>query len=273
MYTRRTALSAALLLPGMGMAQRMLPMPPVKVSGMVWQPDNATSRPQGEWQRLGIQTLLIQWLATDDGSGKLWRTPSLERLPAQPWAQSIIAGLVGDYDEPRARRRVELLAQASARLAKEALPFEPVGWYFPVESDPNWKEVNRLAESLQNLPRPLWVSAYDNSNLGPKAFARWVKRWLPQDVGLFFQDGVGLHTRSAATAARYALALADTVGWQRLKVIAEAFRPDGAGHFRSATALELRAQLSFYAGWPVLVFDGPHYLTPALVEALAQSKP
>lgn len=273
MPSRRTVLSAGLLLPCMAWAQPSPGVRSVKVTGMVWQPDNATERPEGDWQRLGVDTLLIQWLATDDGSGQVWRTPSLEQLRGQPWAQSIIAGLVGDPDEPRARRNVAQLAKASQALARETLPFEPVGWYFPVESDPSWTGVGRLADSLRDLPRPLWISIYDNSNIGAQALARWLQQWLPDDVGVFFQDGVGLHTRDAATAAQYALALVDVLGWQRLKVIAEAFRPDGSGGFRSATAQELRAQLSFYAGWPVLLFDGPHYLTAALVDELSASKP
>ena len=265
MPTRRTILAASLLLPSLARAQA----PSVNVSGMVWQPDNATVRPEGDWQRLGVNTLLIQWLQTDDGKGHVWRVPALEQLRGQPWAQNLIAGLVGDGDERRARANVHALAKASQELALQELPFDPVGWYFPVESDPTWTGVNHLADSLRNLPRPLWISVYDNSNLGPKAFASWLQQWLPDDVGVFFQDGVGLHTRDAATAAQYALALVDVLGWQRLKVIAEAFRPDGSGGFRSASAQELRAQLSFYAGWPVLVFDGPHYLPPALVNELA----
>ena len=268
MPNRRELLSAVLMLPALAWSQPQQRLN-LRVPGMVWQPDNATARPEGEWQRLGIDTLLIQWLATNDGAGHVWNVPALEQLRGQPWAQNIIAGLVGDGDEPRARSRVQELARASQLLAQQPLPFEPAGWYFPVESDPSWAEVHRLAESLRDLPRPLWVSVYDNSNIGPDALVRWLQQWLPEDVGVFFQDGVGLHTRDAATAAQYTLALANALGWQRVKLIAEVFRPDGSGSFRSATAQELRSQLSFYAGWPVLLFDGPHYLPPALVNELA----
>lgn len=247
----------------------------IRVPGMVWQPDNATANPQGNWHKLGVNTLLIQWLATMDGTGALWRTPGLPDLALRPWARRIIAGMVGDHDERRARSNVEAMIEASVALSKESLPWNPVGWYFPVESDPTWNGVQRMAALLKHLPRPLWISVYDNSNLGARTFAKWVATWLPADVGVFFQDGVGLYMRDARTAADYTLALADQIGWQRLRLIAEAFRPsdvkaaDGSSRMRSATAQELREQLAVYANWPVFVFDGPHYLPPALVKELS----
>ena len=52
-------------------------------------------------------------------------------------------------------------------------------------------------------------------------------KWLPPDVGVFFQDGVGVHARDARTARRYADTLASRLGKARVRIIAEAFRlPD-----------------------------------------------
>ena len=79
MPNRRELLSAALMLPALAWSQPQQHLN-LRVPGMVWQPDNATARPEGEWQRLGIDTLLIQWLATDDGAGHVWKVPALEQL-------------------------------------------------------------------------------------------------------------------------------------------------------------------------------------------------
>jgi len=59
-------------------------------------------------------------------------------------------------------------------------------------------------------------------------------------------------------------------GKDRVRIIVEAFRPNYGGGFRSATAAELKPQLAAYDGYPLYLFDGPHYVTPALVKALAK---
>lgn len=38
---------------------------PVKVDGVFWQPDAATARPAGTWDRVGARELIVQWLAVD----------------------------------------------------------------------------------------------------------------------------------------------------------------------------------------------------------------
>ena len=53
-----------------------------------------------------------------------------------------------------------------------------------------------------------------------------------------------------------------------VRIIAEAFRPQPGGGFRSATVEELMPQLQHYRGYRVWLFDGPHYVNDALVEAL-----
>ncbi len=54
----------------------------------------------------------------------------------------------------------------------------------------------------------------------------------------------------------------------RVRIIVEAFRPQVGGGFRSATAAELQPQIDAYDGYPLYLFDGPHYVTPELIEAL-----
>lgn len=242
------------------------------VMGMVWQPDYETIRPKGKWHLLGIQQLLVQWSVVDDiswvdanASSVDVTSPDWMRIAHEPWAKEVILGLAGKYNESDARDDVEKLAQLSVRLAKQRFPLNVVGWYFPVEADPTWESVGRQAQVLSTLPRPLWVSVYDNGNIGGQEFAQWLQTWLPKDVGVFFQDGVGLHVRSPAVALQYFHALSDRLGPGRVRLIAEAFRPKIGGGFRSASCQELSGQLSSYRGLPVFLFDGPHYVSDQMV--------
>ncbi|MCI3179379.1 hypothetical protein C5708_03840 [Caulobacter sp. CCUG 60055] len=250
---------------------------PVKVDGVFWQPDAATARPAGTWDRVGARELIVQWLAVDgaafaEGAGPplIQPAPDWDRIGREPWAASVILGLAGRYDEPQARRELDLLIEQSRRVAALRPPVNVAGWYFPVEADPTWPDAARMGGLLAGLPRPLWVSVYDKGNIGPEAFAAWVRSWAPEDVGVLFQDGVGEHVRDAPTAAAYADALTRTRGAVRTAIVAEAFRPRPGGGFRAATADELRRQLRAYGGRRVYLFDGPHYVPDAVVEALAR---
>lgn len=249
------------------------------VQGVVWQVHGGALDPRGDWDFIGARALLVQWLAANGtafvplpglGLTLVPDAPNWARIAREPWAQTIIAGLAGGFSEPEARRNVLALGALSARIARARLPFRPDGFYFPVESDPTWSGVGQMAAALADIPRPLWVSCYDNSNVGPAALADWVARWLPPDVGLMFQDGVGIHTRTPAAAAAYAGALSAGLGARRFKLIAEAFRPAPGGGFRPATAAELLPQLKAYAGYEVFVFDGPHYVDRLLVQKLME---
>ena len=72
----------------------------------------------------------------------------------------------------------------------------------------------------------------------------------------------------SAMARHYADVLTVRLGKERVRIIAEAFRPGTNGGFRAATASELRVQLAAYKGMPVYLFDGPHYVSDALVNQL-----
>jgi len=140
-----------------------------------------------------------------------------------------------------------------------------------VEIDPTWSEAPQLTALLAKLPRPLWISVYDSANVGPQELADGLLKWLPADVGVFFQDGVGVHARDSWVARHYVTVLERTLGKGRVRVIAEAFRPKPGGGFRPATIAELRPQLASYAGLPIYLFEGPLYVPPSLVDELVQA--
>jgi hypothetical protein len=248
---------------------------PPAVQGIAWQVDNQHIEPHGDWNRLGVTDLLIQWTAVDDTafvSGTTLREaprlPDWQRIAAEPWASHVLVGLAGRFDERAARANAAQLVDQSLQLAAAVPPLHVEGWYFPVEVDPTWQDARSLAPLLERLPRPLWISVYDRSNIGGKALAEWLDNWLPRDVGVLFQDGVGVYAREPHVARDYADALAATLGKTRVRIIAEAFRAGPNQTFRSATAAELRPQLDAYRGYRTYLFDGPHYVPVKLVEDL-----
>lgn len=247
------------------------------IVGIVWQPDNATVGIRGDWHKLGAKELLVQWSVVDDqafipGSDLpgVPVMPDWQRIAGEPWAQDVILGLAGYFSENRSRDNIEHLAALSEKVAKIKTPLHVTGWYFPAEVDPSWTRAKELPALLAKLPRPLWISVYDGANIGPAATADWLQQWLPGDIGVFFQDGVGVYARSAPVARTYADALSQRLGKHRVRLIAEAFRPQVGGGFRPATVGELKPQLAAYDGYPLYLFDGPHYVTPELVEQLAR---
>ena len=250
------------------------------IEGIVWQPDTASVDPHGNWNQLGARQLLVQWTVVDDVAfvpgtdfKPVATLPDWSRIAREPWAQEVILGLATRYDERAARNEIVQLADISGRLARLPTPLKVVGWYFPVEVDPTWVGAPRLADALKGLPRPLWISVYDNTNVGAETLTDWLAGWLPQDIGVFFQDGVGVHAREASVARHYADVLADRLGKNCQRIIAEAFRPKIGGGFRAATLDELRLQLAAYGDHPVFLFEGPHYVSDELVRGLADPRP
>lgn len=254
------------------------PPPPSRrphVDGIVWQPDNATVGISGDWHDLGAYNLLVQWTAVDGvafvadaGMPTVPVLPDWSRIAREPWARNVILGLAGRFSEAEARANVADLAAQSLRLAFLPTPLNVTGRYFPVEVDPTWRQAPDLATLLAPLPRPLWISVYDSANVGAATLADWLTGWLPADIGVFFQDGVGVYARTPTVARQYADALADRLGRARLRVIVEAFRPAEGGGFRAAIADEIAPQITALSGYPLYLFDGPHYLDGPLVEAI-----
>ncbi len=241
--------------------------------GIVWQPDNALAQPHGQWEKLGTHQLLVQWSVVDGLSfvstcgGRIPNNPDWSNIKSAPWAKNIILGLAGQYNETEARQHLDVLFAQSKCIVTAPLPFVVNGWYFPVEIDPTWKEAPKLVPYLNKLPRPLWVSVYDNSNIGPAELAKWLKAWLPEDVGIFFQDGTGLYMREPRIAAQYMDTLQKELGKDRVRLIAEAFRPDGKGGFRAANATELRSQLDAYDDYTTYLFES-RYITNDVISDL-----
>ncbi|WP_345814272.1 hypothetical protein AAGS40_05240 [Paraburkholderia sp. PREW-6R] len=249
--------------------------------GVVWQLDEDHVDPHGEWNRLGVTDLLIQWTAVDDtsflpvgeaqaaaGLRSAARSPDWTRIAAEPWARNVIVGLAGRFDETSARAQAAQLIEQSRKLAAVRPALHVDGYYFPVEIDPTWQRAAALGPLLDALPRPLWISVYDNTNIGGTALAAWLDGWLPHHVGVFLQDGCGVYARGPSAARGYADALAARLGNERVRIIAEAFRPAEGGAFRPATAAELAPQLFAYRGYRTYLFDGPHYVSPQLVQDL-----
>jgi len=251
-----------------------LTVPPIE--GVVWQIDNEHTEPKGDWQRLGVRRLLVQWTVVDNlaftpGTDlpAAPKMPDWQRIAREPWAQEVIVGLAGRFDERGARGDLENLVAQSAKVARSPPPVKVAGYYFPIEIDPTWMEAFRLKTLLTQLPRPLWISVYDSANVGPEELAQSLVEWLPPDVGVFFQDGVGVYARTPFVAKHYINVLVRRLGRERVRVIAEAFRPQVGGGFRPATLEELRPQLATYEGLPIYLFEGPRYVPPPLVQGLA----
>jgi hypothetical protein len=250
------------------------------IDGIVWQIDNEHTAPRGDWQKLGVHSVLVQWSVvdglafvpgTDLPAGKAM--PDWQAIARQPWARDVILGLAGRFDERGARSDLENLVALSAKVAKSPPPGVHItGYYFPIEIDPTWMEAFRLRTLLNQLPRPLWISVYDSANVGPEELAQSLTEWLPPDVGVFFQDGVGVYAREPFVARHYANVLARRLGRDRVRLIAEAFRPNPGGGFRPATLDELRPQLATYEGFPIYLFEGPRYVTPTLTDGLAAAQ-
>jgi hypothetical protein len=246
-----------------------------QVTGVMWQLYEKAPEAKGTWHRLGARELLVQWTAVDGiayvpGTNlrQSRRMPDWQRIGAEPWAERVIVGLSGRTDEQATRKSLDAMLAESLAITRLTFPFRVSGWYFPAEVDPKWKEApSALPPILDRLPRPLWISVYDNEKIGPREFAEWLGSWLPSNVGVLFQDGVGLYTRTPAVARQYADALAARLGKARVAIVAEAFRSEG-GRFRPATAAELKQQLPAYHGFPLYLFDGPHYVPDHVVNEL-----
>ncbi len=293
------SVSLSLTLQTRSVADRLIP----PVAGIIWQPHDHNLNPQGNWHQLGAYQLLVQWtkvdgrsflpcpgtsvscslasatpvnsidpsIPTPDKTSSSLSAPPIPdwtRIGQEPWAREVIMGLVGHFQESEARKNAVDLAEDSAISAIAPPGINVVGWYFPVEFDPTWDVPPTVIDALAKLPRPLWVSVYDSANVGPEQLVWHLQRWLPPDVGVFWQDGVGVHARESRISVQYIQALKDHLGPHRVRVIAEIFRPNTGGGFRSATVDELIDQLAAYKDLPIYLFEGPTYLTPELLSAL-----
>ena len=269
MVNRLSAIVGLALVPAVAAAE----LPPV--AGFMWQLHENMADAKGNWHRLGARELIIQWVAVDGIAYvpglKLRQSAHMhdwERIAREPWAERVIVGLSGRMDEQTTRRSLPAMLEESLQVTRLTFPFRVSGWYFPAEVDPIWKDAPRvLPPVLNKLPRPLWISVYDGEGIGAQKFAKWLASWLPADVNVLFQDGIGAHGRSVPMARQYADALSSELGKGRVAIMVEAFRPRN-GKFRPATATELRPQLAAFAGYRLYLFDGPHYVSDRVIDQL-----
>lgn len=127
-----------------------------------------------------------------------------------------------------------------------------------------------MREALANLPRPLWISIYSHERQ-PKRLDLWLKSWLPADVNVFFQDGVGVGTRTPAEARQIADQLVQQFGRKRVVMVMETGSAKAPSATASAPAIRGKSSASprLYRGQRIYAFDGPHYLGNWTVKALA----
>ena len=245
---------------------------PARIAGVFWQPDLASTPPKGNWQLLGADIFIPQWSKVD---GQSWlkeldsphweKTLPLAELKKKPWAKQIILGLAGEYNETQARKNIEQHHQDALKIIAQKLPVN--GYYFPIEADPSWTNVYQLGMVLQQLPQPMWVSVY-SAEAEPQHFSFWVSSWLPPKDKVFFQDGVGVGTRSPQQALKIFQSLEQKLGADRTAIVLEAFRPNQKGGFRAAYPWEIIQQLKAYEGKTVYLFDGPHYVNRLTVHSI-----
>lgn len=248
-------LSAIVLLGGLGglAAGFLWWIPPQSlIRGVIWQPSLDYPQPEGQWQQIGADTLVVQWLVTDD---RAWRRglgwPVWDAHTKWPhvqdaaWAKHLVLGLAGNFSMPEARMHWRSLAAQSTQIS-ERLGFRPQAWYAPIEISPDWTDANAIRDYLRALPRPLWVSVYRADRLSPEQFAAWVHTWLPKGVGVLFEDGVGVGRASPNEARRYARALVKELGRPRVGIVLEAFRTDANGQFIAADFNQIQRQLAAY---------------------------
>ena len=259
-----------LVISSLAMQQAVAKGLPPKIEGIFWQVDQM-SHPTGNWQLLGIHTLVTQWSMVDDRSFfseiplQQWDVqPDWPHIAQQAWSKQVILGLAGIFQEPVAREHMEQLYQQSQQILKAHLPIHASGYYFPVEADPTWNEVHLLGRYLARFKQPIWVSIYSADRKAP-FLQYWLASWLPANGKVFFQDGVGVGTRTPQEAAQIYAALKQQFGEDRVIILLEAFRKKEDGSFRAAYPWEITKQLKAYGGQRVYIFDGPHYLNRASV--------
>ncbi len=241
-----------------------------KIEGIFWQVDQM-SQPSGNWQLLGVDTLVNQWSIVDGRSFfneipvQPWDVqPDWQHIGKQPWAKHVILGLAGIFQEPVARENIDQLYQQSRQIIQAKLPVPVTSYYFPVEADPTWNGVHTLGQYIAQFKLPVWVSIYSAEPEAP-FLEYWLESWLPPNAKVFFQDGVGVGTRSPEEAAQIYGTLKEQFGEDRVVIILEAFRLKKDGTFRAAYPWEISKQLKAYSGQRIFIFDGPHYLNRASV--------
>lgn len=254
--------------------------------GIIWQTllDNVATRRR--WDTLGVRRTLLQWVAVDGYSfiDNPWLPTynvklNLNEFVSNPWAQELIVGLPGFFNEYTARTNLAQLADWGQKFGTLNYPPNVTGFYFPVEIDPTWTTAKEdMAAVWPMLPRPLYVSAYYGQGIDGEVAAQWLADLLPPDVILMFQDGVGAFNFSLELARTRIKQLETHLGAHRVHVIAEAFiyntMWDGTPgqYYIPLEPDEYKRRINSYAdihrARRLWVFDGPNYLSAAMLQRL-----
>ena len=243
------------------------------IKGVIWQPTLDYSTPNGSWDKIGADTILVQWTLLEKKAWmnnlnhSVWTpSPDWSQIVSQPWAKKIIFGLSGDFNMQKAREDISYHMSTSFELSnsikKLKISNNIKGWYAPIEIDPSWHNTEKIVRYLEGMPRPIYISSFVGKFEDPKKYAKWVAKWLPKDGNLLFQDGVGTRALSQEESLLYINALVDELGHNRVSIILEAFDISKENKINSGSLLAIAERLIEYKriDIPVYVFSC-RYLT------------
>ena len=243
------------------------------IKGVIWQPTLDYNTPIGSWDKIGADTILVQWTLLEKKAwlGALthpeWTpSPDWSQIVSQPWAKEIIFGLSGDFNMLKARKESAYHMSTSLDLSnsikKLKISNKIRGWYAPIEIDPSWSNTEEIVKYLEGIPEPLYVSSFVGKFEDPKKYAKWVAKWLPKNRNLLFQDSVGTRALNQRESLLYTNALVDELGHNRVNVILEAFDISKENKINSGALLSLAERLIDYKrlNIPVYIFSC-RYLT------------
>ena len=235
------------------------------IKGVVWQPTLDYNTPNGAWEQLGADSLLVQWSVLNkktwiaDIEYPMWqKIPDWSIILQQRWSQKIILGLSGDFDLTKARQEWHYHKNTSVKLYKQIkkTPFinHISGWYAPIEIDPSWNNTEEIKGYLDGLPMPLYISSFVGRYNDPYKYALWVKSWLPKGATLLFQDSVGTKGITPKESLSYINALKTLLGEKRVVVILEAFTFRYDKKIVSSSTISIANRLLEYKKLQVPVF-------------------
>lgn len=262
-----------------------------QAGGILWQMLLNNVAVRRSWETLGVHKTLLQWIAVDGYSfvPNPWLPTyniqlDMEDLATYPWAQELIVGLPGFFNEYTSRHSLPLMAEWAEKFATLDYPDNVKGFYFPVEIDPTWTTaIEDMRDIWPRLPRPLYISAYYGNNIDGEIAAQWLNELLPPDVTLLFQDGVGAFGFELSLARERVAQLEHHLGKDRVHVIAEVFKinPNWDGsdgtYFLKLNAEEYIARVSQYTrvneDGRLWLFDGPNYISSELIQRVNRVVP
>lgn len=150
--------------------------------GIFWQTLNANVNTRRSWDYIGVTKTMFQWVAVDGQSfidqnilPEQTNLLDLNAIAQEPWAQEMIIGLPGIFDEATARSSAASLATLGQQFGQLTFPANVKGFYFPIEIDPTWTAAPEILAPLwASLPRPLYVSVYYGNGIDGAAAADWL---------------------------------------------------------------------------------------------------